>query len=38
VRITDLPISGEKIVNALKESGPSGGKAVAAGKERADAV
>ena len=34
VRITDLPISGEKIVKALKESGASHQTPVAVGKER----
>ncbi len=34
VRITDLPITGEKIVEALKESGATRQKAVAVEKER----
>lgn len=38
VRITDLPITGEKIVEALKESGPPRGKAAASGKDRDDAL
>ncbi len=38
VRITDLPITGEKIVAALKESGSLRGKAMPLGKERQDAI
>jgi xanthine dehydrogenase molybdenum-binding subunit len=38
VRITDLPITGEKIVEALKESGALRGKTIAVGKERQDAI
>jgi xanthine dehydrogenase molybdenum-binding subunit len=38
VRITDLPITGEKIVAALKESGSLRSKTMALGKERQDAV
>ena len=32
VRITDLPITGEKIIKALKESGPAQGRAVTSEK------